>query len=190
MHATLSHIKKPPIDFVLSDARTEVERGHGEQQVRRYFLRTALCFAALANGLVPAALFSNTEIFGHIEPWHRFLVTLFVVIEYAIALFVLHLRANVGFASGYVVGSAAIVTVVSSLLAFLTVHTASWTWRAIHAQSFALGWFAIVFFANLVFFVASVRYARAIHPRIHLGGFSLGIATSVALVLTYLWILP
>jgi hypothetical protein len=44
--------------------------------------------------------------------------------------------------------------------------------------------------SNAVFLVASIRYARAIHPRLHIGGFFLGIAASLALVFLYTRILP
>ena len=45
-----------------------------------------------------------------------------------------------------------------------------------------------VFFS--VFLASSIRYARAIHPRLHLGGFFLGIAATFVPIYLYLRLLP
>jgi hypothetical protein len=49
-----------------------------------------------------------------------------------------------------------------------------------------LGGIAFAVLSNAVFLVAAIRYARAIHPRLHVGGFVLGIAAFVALVFLYI----
>ena len=51
------------------------------------------------------------------------------------------------------------------------------------------GGFEFAVLSNAVFLVASIRYARAIHPRLHFGGFFLGIAASLALLFLYTRIL-
>ena len=156
---------------------------------RRHLLCVALCVAALANALVPAVFFSETHLFGQTDPRYRALVATVVVAEYAIAFLLLLLHANVGFASGYAVATAAIVTLGSAVLAFLIVGTSRWDWNALFSEILGLGGFAFAVVSNAVFLVASIRYARAIHPRLHLGGFLLGIAASLILLFLYARIL-
>ena len=55
-----------------------------------------------------------------------------------------------------------------------------------YGEILAIGGFAFAVLSNVVFLVTSIRYARAIHPRLHLGGFALGIAAFVALVIFYI----
>lgn len=157
---------------------------------RRHFLRVALCVAALANALVPAVFFSETRFFGHTEPRYRALVAAAVLAEYAIAFLLILLHADVGFASGYAVATAAIVTLGSAVLAFFIVYLAHWDWNALYAEIVGLGGFAFAVLSNAVFLIASIRYARAIHPRLHLGGFLLGIVASLAFLFLYTRILP
>jgi len=92
--------------------------------------------------------------------------------------------------TGTAVATAAIVTRGSVALAFLIVHLAGWNWNALYAEILGLGGFAFAVLSNAVSLVASIRYARAIHPRLHLGGFLLGIAASFALLFLYARILP
>ncbi len=156
---------------------------------RRHFLCVTLCVAAVANALVPAVFFSATSFFGHTDPRYRALVASVVLVEYAIAFLLLLLHANVGFASGYVVATAAVVTLGSAVLAFLIVGFASWASNALYGEILVLGGLAFAVLSNAVFLSASIRYARAIHPRLHLGGFVLGIGASLALLFLYARIL-
>jgi hypothetical protein len=149
---------------------------------RRRFLLVAMCVAALANALVPAVFFSETRFFGQTDPLYRALVASVVVAEYAITFMLILLHANVGFASGYAVATAASVTMGSAALAFLIADLARWDWNALYVEILGLGGFAFAVLANAIFLVASIRYARAIHPRLHLGGFFLGIAASITLL--------
>jgi hypothetical protein len=162
---------------------TSPARDAATPRPRRHFLRVALCVAALANALIPAAFFSETYLFGQVAPRDAALVAAVVVAEYAIAFLLILLHTNVGFASGYTVATAAIVTLVSAVLAFFIVDLAGWDWNALYAEILGLGGFAFAVLSNAIFLIASIRYARAIHPRLHLGGFLLGIAAS--LVLSY-----
>lgn len=152
---------------------------------RRHFLCVALGVAALANAFVPAVLFSDARLFGHAEPGYRALVAAVVLAEYAIAFLLLLLHANVGFASGYAAATAAVVTLGSAVLGFITVEPASWGGNVHYAEILVVGGIAFAVSSNVVFLVASIRYARAIHPRLHLGGFFLGIAAFLALVFLY-----
>ena len=152
---------------------------------RRHFLSVALCVAALANVLVPAVFFSETRLFGPTEPRYRVLVAAVVVAEYAIAYLLLLLHANVGFASGYSVATAALVTLGSAMLAYSTVGSSGWDWSARYLEILTLGGFAFAVLSNIAFLIASLRYARAIHPRLHRGGFFLGMITSFALLFLY-----
>ncbi|MGD1210867.1 MAG: hypothetical protein ABR973_05855 [Candidatus Acidiferrales bacterium] len=156
---------------------------------RRHFLCVVLCVAAVANALVPALFFSETHLFGPVDPRYRALVAVVVLAEYAIAFLLLLLHANVGFASGYAVATAAIVTLGSAMLAFVTVAPAGWGWNALYVEMLVLGGFAFAILSNAAFLVASIRYARAIHPRLHLGGFFLGVAACLVLPFLYAHIL-
>jgi hypothetical protein len=156
----------------------------------RRFILSMLCIAAIANALIPVVLFGQTHLFGLVAPGYRALVAATVVAEYAIALLLLVLHANVGFASGYAVATAAVVTIGSVVLTFITLEPAGWGWSAFYAELLVLAGFAFAILSNFVFVVASIRYARAIHPRLHLGGFLLGMAASLALVFLYTRILP
>jgi len=173
---------------VSADISTSSVRDAVNTRLRRHLLCTALCVAALANVLVPALLFSVTQFFGPTDPRYRALVAIVVVGEYLIALLLLLLHANVGFAAGYTFATAATVTLGSALLAFITLGPTRWTWSARYAEILVLGGFAFAVLSNAAFLVASVRYARAIHPRLHLGGFFLGIAAFVVLVFLYVHI--
>jgi hypothetical protein len=161
----------------------------GTRRPRRHFLFVALCVAALANALVPAVCFSETHLFGYTEPRYRAFITVVVVVEYAIAFLLLLLHANVGFAGGYGVGTAAIVTLGSAMLAHSTVDSSGWGWNALYVEIFVLAGFAFAVFSNVVFLFASIRYARSIHPHLHRGGFFLGIVASIALLFLYARIL-
>jgi len=174
---------------VSADISTSPTHDTATARPRRHFLCVALCVAALANALVPAVFFSETHLFGQTDPRYRALVAAVVVAEYAIAFLLLLLHANVGFASGYAVATAAIVTLGSAVLAFLIVDIARWDWNALFAEILGLGGFAFAVVSNAIFLVASIRYARAIHPRLHLGGFLLGIAASLTLLFLYARIL-
>lgn len=155
----------------------------------QHFLRVALCVAAFANALVPAVFFSETRFFGQADPRERVLVAAVVLAEYVIALLLILLHTNVGFASGYAVATATIVTLGSAALASLVVYLAGWDWHALYAEALGLGGFAFAVLSNCVFLVASIRYARAIHPRLHVGGFLLGVAASLALLFLYVRVL-
>ncbi|HEX4076990.1 MAG TPA: hypothetical protein VHX49_16440 [Candidatus Acidoferrales bacterium] len=152
---------------------------------RRHFLCTALCVAAFANALIPAVFFSDARLFGQTDPRYRALVASVVLAEYAIAFFLLLLHANVGFASGYAVATAAVVTLSSAALGVLMAYFAGWSWSALYGQPVILSGFGFAIVSNVVFLIAGIRYARAIHPRLHLGGFFLGIAACLALLLVY-----
>lgn len=156
---------------------------------RRHLLGTALAVAGFANVLIPAALFSEAQFFGPADLRYRALVAFVVLAEYAIAFLLLLLHANEGFAAGYTFATATTVALGSAALAFVTLGSASWAWSAVYREILVIGGFAFAVLSNLVFLVASIRYARAIHPRLHLGGFGLGIAAFVTLVILYIRII-
>jgi hypothetical protein len=155
----------------------------------RHFLSVALCVAALANALVPAVYFSERHLFGYTDLRYRVLLALVVVAEYTIAFLLVLFHTNMGFASGYTAATAAIVTLGSAMLAYSTVDSSGRGWNAVYVELLIYGGFAFAVLSNTVFLVASIRYARAIHPRLHRGGFFLGILTSLALLFLYARIL-
>ncbi|MFZ3329854.1 MAG: hypothetical protein WA197_04440 [Candidatus Acidiferrales bacterium] len=157
---------------------------------RKHFLCSALTVAALANAAVPAIFFSATRLFGPTDPRYRAMVAVVVLIEYAIVFLLLLFHANEPFASGYAVSTAAIVTIGSAAFTYMVVAPAGWGWSALYAEIIVLAGMAFAVVSNVVFLLASIKYARAIHPRLHLGGFFLGIAASLALLLLYTRILP
>lgn len=91
---------------------------------RQHFLCTALGVAALANALIPAVLFSETQFFGPSDPRYRALVAIVVAAAYATAFLLLLLHANVGFAGGYTFVTAATVTLGSAMLAVINLGSA------------------------------------------------------------------
>jgi hypothetical protein len=157
---------------------------------RRHFLCTAVWVAAIANALIPGVFFSETHVFGPSDPRYRAAVVAVVLVEYAIVFLLLLLHANVGFASGYAVATAAIVTIGSAVLAFVNLYPVGWAWGPFYVEMIVLAGLAFAVLSNAVLLIASIRYARAIHPRLHLGGFFLGLAASLALVFLYGRILP
>lgn len=177
---------------VTAEISTDALQNAAEQKPRprRHILCTALTVAALANAAVPAIFFSATRLFGPVDPRYRAMVALVVLVEYAIVFLLLLFHANEPFASGYAVSTAAIVTVGSAALTYMVVAPAGWGWSALYAEIIVLAGMAFAVLSNVVFLLASIKYARAIHPRLHLGGFFLGIAASLALLLLYSRILP
>lgn len=155
-------------------------------RLRRHILCTALWVAALANVLVPTVLFLVPQFFGPTDPRYRALVAVVVAAEYGIAFLLTLLHANVGFAAGYTAATAATVTVGSVVLAYITLVPARWSSSGLFGEILVVGGFAFAVLSNVAFLVASIRYGRAIHPRLHIGGFSLGIAAYVALLFTYM----
>jgi hypothetical protein len=153
----------------------------------RHILCTALWVAALANVLIPALWFSVSQFFGPTDPRYRVLVALVIVAEYLIAFLLILLHANVGFAAGYTAATAATVTVGSVVLAYVTLAPARWSSIGLLGEILVAGGFAFAVLSNCAFLVASIRYGRATHPRLHLGGFSLGIAAYVALIIVYVF---
>jgi hypothetical protein len=156
-----------------ADVSANPTQATGDIRLRRHILCTALWVAALANVLIPSVLFLVAQFFGPTDPRYRALVA------------VVLLHANVGFAAGYSAATAATVTVGSAVLAYVTLGTARWSSSGLSGEILVVGGFAFAVLSNFAFLVASIRYGRAIHPRLHLGGFSLGIAAYVALIIVY-----
>lgn len=146
--------------------------------------------AALANAFVPAVIFGDSRLFPHADPRYRMLVAAVVLVEYAIVFLLILLHANVGFASGYAATTAAIVTLGSALLAALSINPGAEGWSSLYEEFLDVGALAFAVLSNAVFFWAALRYARAIHPRMHLGGFLLGVAASLAVVFLYVRLFP
>jgi hypothetical protein len=175
-----------PITLVSTDISASPTQDAANIHLRRHILSAALWVAALANVLVPALLFSVTQFFGPTDPRYRALVAVVVLVEYTIAFLLLRLHANVGFAAGYTAATAATVTLGSAVLAYITLVPAPWSLNALSGEILVLGGFAFAVFSNLAFLVASIRYGRAIHPRLHRPGFVLGIAAYGALIFAYM----
>jgi hypothetical protein len=100
------------------------------------------------------------------------------------------LHANVGFASGYAVATAAVVAAGSATLTVSTIYPARWSGNGIGGTVLTLAGFAFAVLSNAVFLVTAIRYARAIHARLHFGGFILGIAASLGVVILYVRVFP
>ena len=175
-----------PNTFVSADISLSPTQDTADIRLRRHILCTALWVAALANVLIPTLLFLVTQFFGPTDPRYRALVAVVVAAEYAIAFLLILLHANVGFAAGYTAATAATVTVGSAVLAYVTLGPARWSSSGLFGEILVVGGFAFAVLSNCAFLVASIRYGRAIHPRLHLGGFSLGIAAYVALIIVYM----
>jgi hypothetical protein len=178
------------IRLMSSNASAVLAQGAETPRPRRHFLCVALVVAAMANALVPAVFFSVTHLFGQTDPRYRIVVAAVILAEYALAFLLLLLHANVGFASGYAVATSAIVALGSAALAFLTLDTAGWSWNALYAEIAGVAGIAFAVLSNVVFLASSIRYARAIHPRLHLGGFFLGVAASLVPIYLYIRLLP
>lgn len=148
-------------------------------------LCATVCVAAIANALVPALLFADTHLFGPSDLRYRAAVAAMVLAEYAVVFLLLVFHANVGFASGYAVATAGIVTLGSAALTLFTIETAGWGWSRTNVEILVVVGLAFAVLSNAAFLAGSIRYARAIHPRLHLGGFFLGIAASLALLYLY-----
>jgi hypothetical protein len=173
----------------VSTISTNPEESSVSRTPGRPAICTALWVAALANALIPVVLLPVTGLFGQTGMGYRVTLALVVLLEYVIPFLLLLFHANVGFASGYAATTSAVLTVGSAGLTYITLAPAGWGWSALTAEIFVVAWLAFAILSNAVFFVASVRYARAIHPRLHLGGFSLGIAACLTLFLLYTRIL-
>jgi len=152
---------------------------------RRRILAIALCVAALANALVPVVWLANARMFGDSNPHNRIVVAGVMIVEYAVGLLLLLANANIAFAGGYVVACGAIVTLASAILALATIEPGTWDWTELYAVIAVLGGFAFALLSNIVLLVTSIRYARAVNRPLHIGGFSLGIATSLAVLFFY-----
>lgn len=176
-------------EFVSTNISTDAAEAAVTPRPRRHIICTALWVAALANALIPVILFPVTGLFGQTAPGYRATLALVVLLEYVIAFLLVLFHANVGFASGYSVATSAVLTIGSAGLTYITLAPAGWGWSAVTAELFVVCWLAFAIVSNAVFFVASVRYARAIHPRMHLGGFFLGVAACLALFALYTRIL-
>jgi hypothetical protein len=170
---------------VPADAQTSPVADTDSPRPTRHFLCTALCVAALANAFVPAVIFGDSRLFPHDDPRYRMLVAAVVLVEYAIVFLLILLHANVGFASGYAATTAAIVTLGSALLAAININPGALGWASIYEEVLDVGGLSFAVLSNAIFLWAAVRYARAIHPRMHLGGFLLGVAASFAVVFLY-----
>ena len=144
------------------------------------FLGTALWVSAVVNALVPAALFSDQHLFGVTDLRMRIAVTVVVLAEYAAAYLLLVLHANPAFAAGYAVATSAVVTLGSAALTYLIGRSGDWHAMSLLSAVLVIAAFAIAVISNAVFFIAGVRYARFIHQRLHLGGFTLGMAVCLA----------
>lgn len=172
-----------------TDMSTNAMQDEAARRPTKHFLCSALCVAAIANALIPIVFFSDTHLFGQTTPQYRALIALTVLAEYGIPFVLLLVHANVGFSSGYAAATATIVTLGSAALTYITLAPAGWAWGALYAKILVLAGLAFAVISNGVFLLASIRYGRAIHPRLHLGGFFLGIAASLALLFIYTRIL-
>lgn len=165
------------------------ERAGATPHRHRNPLCAIVCLAAVANALVPALLFADTHLFGPSDMRYRAAVAAMVLAEYAVVFLLLVFHANVGFASGYAVATAAIVTLGSAALTLFTVETAGWGWSRTNIEILVVLGLAFAVVTNAAFLLGSIRYARAIHPRLHMGGFFLGIAASLGFFYLYVRIL-
>jgi len=154
-------------------------------RARRKTVAITLCIAAIANASVPAVFFSDANLLGGSNPHDRVLIALIVMAVYAIGLLLLLFNADVGYASGYVVATSVIATLASAMVVFTSVEPALWDWNELYAVILVLAGFTFAVCSNIVFLIASIKYARAINPRLHMGGFFLGMASSLALLIVY-----
>ena len=168
-----------------NDVLTAQTQDAANIRLKRHIVCSALWLAALANVLVPAALFSATRFFGPTDLRYRVLVAVVVATEYLIAFLLILLHANEAFAAGYTAATAATATVISALLTYITLGPARWSWSALSGETLVLVGFAFAVLSNFAFLLASIRYGRAIHPRLHVGGFVLGILAFVVVVGIY-----
>ncbi len=166
------------------------DRIEARPQREVHTLCLALLVAAAVNVLIPAILFANREFFGAISFRHRLPVVAAVFVEYLIAFLVIRLHENRGFAGGYAIAMSAVVTLGSVALSWTVVRFAGLGAVAVPSRILVVGTFALAVLSNAVFLAASVRYARAIHPRLHLGGFITGVVACFVLLFLYLHILP
>lgn len=173
---------------------TETQLGEPQDGISpgptKHFLCTALCVAALANAFIPAVIFGDSRLFPHDDPRYRMLVAAVVLVEYALVFVILLLHANVGFASGYAATTASIVMLGSVLLAAISINPGAEGWSSLYEEFLDVGALSFAVLANAVFLWAAIRYARAIHPRMHLGGFALGVMASLAVVFLYVRLFP
>ncbi|MGA7914382.1 MAG: hypothetical protein WCA00_04035 [Candidatus Acidiferrales bacterium] len=173
-----------------AEISTDALQNESKLKPRPHFVCSALTVAALANAAVPALFFSATRLFGPTDPRYRAMVAVVVLIEYAIVFFLLLFHANEPFASGYAFATAAIVTLASAGQTYIVLAPAGWGWGALYPEIIVVCGLLFAVLSNVVFLLASIKYARAVQPRLHLGGFFLGIAASLALLLFYIRILP
>lgn len=152
---------------------------------RRRTVAVTLSVAAIANTIVPAVFFSDANLFGESNLHDWALIAVVVMAVYAIGLLLLLFNADVGFASGYVVATSTIATLASAGFVFASVEPALWDWSELYGVVIVLAGFAFTVSSNIVFLIASIRYARAINARLHVGGFFLGITSSFALLFLY-----
>lgn len=155
----------------------------------RHLLCMWVLIAGIANALVPAVFFSARHLFGPEDTRYRAAVAAMVLLEYAVVFLLLLLHANAPFASGYAVATAAIVALTSAALAYMTIAPAGLGWSRPNVEAIVLAGLAFAVVSNIIFLIASIRYARAIHPRLHIGGFFLGIAASLVLLFLYVKII-
>src|ERR1700677_3247410 len=138
------------ITSVSKNISTDLAQDETAPRPRKHFLCTALWVAAVANVLVPAVFFSETRVFGPSDPHYRMIVTAVILAEYAIAFLLLLLHANVGFASGYAVATAAIVTLGSAVLAFVNLYPVGWTWGPLYVELLILAGLGFAVISNAV----------------------------------------
>jgi hypothetical protein len=156
---------------------------------RKHVVCTSVTIAAIANALIPAVFFSAAGLFGQTDARYRTAVAAMVLLQYAVVFLLLLFHANAPFASGYSVATSAIVTLVSMALTYATLAPAGWGWSRRNTEFLVVAGIAFAVLSNVWFLIASIRYARAVHPRLHLGGFFLGIAASLVLLFLYVKIL-
>jgi hypothetical protein len=155
-----------------------------DRRVHRYrlFLYAAMWVAGAATTLVPTLVFSEKHISGETPLRGRLLLAGIVFLEYALSCLTLVADKRLAFACGFVIASAAILTLASGAGGILIGIFSMWGWGHLHtSEIWALSFLGFAFFSNTVFLGSSVLYARAIRTRISGEGLLLGLGASLGL---------
>jgi hypothetical protein len=159
-----------------------------DRRVRRHrsFLYVATWVAGAATTLVPTLVFSEKHIFGETPLRERLPLAGIVFLEYALSFMALVVDSRLAFGGGFVLASAAIMTLASGTGGVIVGIFSMWGWGHLQtSEVWALSFLGFAFFSNVVFLGSSVLYARAIRTRISGEGFLLGLGASLGLAWLY-----
>jgi hypothetical protein len=153
-------------------------------------VRVVVIVAGIANMLVQIVAMSERHIFGQVPFGNRLPLAAILLLEYAMCYAMAAIESLVAISGGFVLTSAAAMTLGSGAFAFILGRFSLWgAGHRTSVESWGLGFIGFCFVSNAAFLVLAVRYAVYIPRQDTVQSFLGGVALALVLpgIVARLW---